>query len=668
MPFLLLLGSEIMQTIRVHFKNDGGKTLPKGIPVGEALQELICCEGNTIVAARVDGELVDLTRPLERECTIDPVVESSEEGLEILRHSASHVMAQAVQALYPEAKIAIGPAIESGFYYDFDCPQTIGPDDLPRIEAKMEEIVHQALPIRRRQLELEEAIRLFTKRQEPYKLELLQELDQTEVTVYEQGDWVDLCRGPHLPNTGWVKAFKLTGVAGAYWRGDERNPMLQRLYGTAFFSREELEKHLQLLEEARKRDHRKLGRELDLFSISDEAGPGLVIYHPKGALLRHVLENFEKEAHLRRGYQMVIGPQMLKTDLWKQSGHFDHYRENMYFTEVDEQSYGIKPMNCLAHMLIYKSKIRSYRDLPIRYFEMGIVHRHERSGVLHGLTRVRQFTQDDAHILCTPEQLDDEIKGIIDFALDVMNLFGFEYEVEISTRPPSSIGTEEDWERATAALEKALKDKGIPYEVCAGEGAFYGPKIDVKLKDALNRRWQCATIQCDFTLPERFDLYYMGADGEKHRPVMLHRVLLGSIERFLGVLIEHYAGAFPTWLAPVQAIILTVTDRHVAYAERLYRRLLDTGVRVEKDVRNEKLGYKIREAQLQKIPYMLVVGDREVAAGGLSPRRRDGKDLKLMEVDRFVSLIQEENSVTSSLLRVPADLAADFPAGSEPAR
>ncbi|HYA03163.1 MAG TPA: threonine--tRNA ligase [Syntrophobacteria bacterium] len=640
-----------MDEIQVDVKGGESIRLPSGVTAGEALQRFIAGTPNPVVAARVDGNLVDLTYPLEHDCTIEAVGGSNEESLEILRHSTSHVMAQAVQSLYPEAKIAIGPAIENGFYYDFDCPRRISVEDLPRIEAKMAEIVQEAMPISRRDVGREEAIRLFSERSEPYKVDLLQEIDTSRVSVYEQGGWMDLCRGPHLPNTGALKAFKLTGVAGAYWRGDERNAQLQRLYGTAFFSRKELDEYLRLLEEARKRDHRKLGRELDLFSISDEAGPGLAIYHPKGALLRYVLETFEKEAHLRRGYQMAIGPQLLKTDLWKQSGHFDHYRENMYFTEVEGQSYGIKPMNCLAHMLIYKSKIRSYRDLPLRYFEMGIVHRHERSGVLHGLTRVRQFTQDDAHILCTPEQLNEEIKGILDFALDMMNLFGFAYELEISTRPAKSIGTDEDWERATNALMNALNDRQFRYQICAGEGAFYGPKIDVKLKDALNRRWQCATIQCDFTLPERFDLSYIGADGEKHRPVMLHRVLLGSIERFLGVLIEHYAGAFPTWLAPVQAIVLTVTDRHIAHADKVYRSLLEAGIRVEKDIRNEKLSYKIREAQLQKVPYMLVVGDREVAADGISPRRRDGKDLGLTEIARFIGLVREESAVTSSILR-----------------
>jgi threonyl-tRNA synthetase len=434
----------------------------------------------------------------------------------------------------------------------------------------------------------------------------------------------------------------LTSVAGAYWRGDERNPMLQRIYGTAFPDREGLKKHLHFLEEAQKRDHRRLGKDLDLFSFSDEIGAGMVIYHPKGALLRHILETFEKREHLRRGYQLVIGPTLLRTDLWKRSGHFDHYRENMYFSEIEEQSYGIKPMNCLAHMLIYKSRIRSYRDLPLRYFELGTVHRHEKSGVLHGLLRVRQFTQDDAHILCTPEQLHGEIQGIIDFVIEVMGIFGFTYEMEISTRPEKSIGTDADWERATSALVGALEGKGIPYTICPGEGAFYGPKIDVKLRDALDRRWQCATIQSDFTLPERFDLTYIGPDGERHRPVMVHRVILGAIERFLGVLIEHYAGAFPTWLAPVQAMLVTVTDGQLEFAKEILEQLRDAGVRVEIDDRNEKLGYKIREAQMQKIPYMLVIGDREVAAGGIRPRRRDGTQLDLMSASAFVELVEHE--------------------------
>jgi threonyl-tRNA synthetase len=418
--------------------------------------------------------------------------------------------------------------------------------------------------------------------------------------------------------------------------------MLQRIYGTGFATQEALDEYLLLLEEAKKRDHRRLGRELDLFQLSDEAGPGLVIFHPKGTLLRTIIEDWEKKEHLKRGYDLVIGPQILKVDLWKRSGHFDHYRENMYFTEVDEQTYGIKPMNCLSHMLIYKSRLRSYRDLPLRYFELGTVHRHEKAGVLHGLMRVRQFTQDDAHILCTPEQLNSEIRAIADFVGDAMGIFGFTYEVELSTRPENSIGSDADWELATTALEGALKDSGMTYEVNAGDGAFYGPKIDFKLKDALKRKWQCATIQCDFTLPERFDLTYIGEDGEKHRPVMLHRVILGAIERFMGVLIEHHAGAFPLWLSPVQAVLATVTEKHIPFGEEVRRRLLAADIRVEGDFRNEKLGYKIREAQMQKTPYMLVVGDREVAAGQVSPRQRDGQNLGSIGVDAFTALVREQ--------------------------
>ncbi len=446
---------------------------------------------------------------------------------------------------------------------------------------------------------------------------------------------MDLCEGPHVPSSGKIKAFKLLNVSGTYWRGDARNQVLQRIYGTAFPDPKALDEYLHMLEEARKRDHRKLGKELDLFSLQDEAGPGLVIYHPKGAILRTILEDFEKKEHLKRGYQIVIGPQLLRLDLWKQSGHFENYRDKMYFTKVEDAEYGIKPMNCLAHMLIYKSQIRSYRDLPLRYFELGTVHRHEKSGELHGLLRVRGFTQDDAHILCRPDQLNDEICAIIDFVDDVMKIFGFEYEMELSTRPEKSIGTDEDWERATQALLLALKGKNLPFDINEGDGAFYGPKIDVKLKDALNRRWQCATIQVDFAMPERFDLTYVGSDGERHRPVMLHRVILGAMERFIGVLIEHYAGAFPVWLAPVQAILLTVTDRHIPYAEKAYQELIRKGIRVERDFRNEKLGFKIREAQLQKIPYMLVIGDREEKEETLSPRKRSGETMKAMGIEEF---------------------------------
>ncbi len=571
---------------------------------------------------------------------------SSEQGVEVLRHSTSHVMAQAVQSLFPGAKVTIGPAIREGFYYDFDVDRGFSPEDFARIEAKMKEIVGRDLPIVRRLVSREEAIRIFRERGEPYKVELIEDLPDSQVTLYQQGDFIDLCRGPHLPSTGKIKAFKLTSVAGAYWRGDERNKMLQRIYGTAFPTAEALEKHLFLLEEARRRDHRKLGRELDLFSINEEAGAGLVLYHPKGALLRTILEDFEKREHLKRGYQIVIGPQILKLDLWKRSGHYDNYRDKMYFTEVEGQAYGIKPMNCLAHMLIYKSKIRSYRDLPLRYFELGTVHRHEKSGELHGLLRVRGFTQDDAHILCTPDQLNGEIKGILDFVRDVMKIFDFPYALEISTRPEKgTIGSEEDWDRATKALRSALEESGLPYQINKGEGAFYGPKIDVKLQDALKREWQCATIQVDFAMPERFDLSYIGADGEKHRPVMVHRVILGAMERFIGVLIEHFAGAFPTWLAPVQVILLTVTDPQIPYAEKIYQRLIESDIRAEKDFRNEKLGLKIREAELQKIPYMVVIGDREVKQELIAPRARTGKTLSPMKIEELIQKIKEESKI-----------------------
>lgn len=569
---------------------------------------------------------------------------SSPEGLQILRHSIAHVMAHAVQDIFNNVRIAIGPSIENGFYYDFDYDHTFTPEDLEKIENRMSEIIVADSPFVRTEVSRQEAVSLFRERGEPYKVELLQDLpeDVETVSIYSEGGFVDLCRGPHISSTGMIKAFKLLNVAGAYWRGDERNKMLQRIYGTGFAAKEELIEHLNLLEEAKRRDHRRLGKELDLFQVNDEAGAGLIIYHPKGALLRSIIEEWEKKEHRKRGYDMVIGPQILKVDLWKKSGHFDHYRENMYFTEVEGQAYGIKPMNCLSHMLIYKSKIRSYRDLPLRFFELGTVHRHEKTGVLHGLMRVRQFTQDDAHILCTPEQLNGEIKAVADFVDYAMNIFGFDYEVELSTRPENSIGSDMDWEMAETALRKALDDKGVAYEVNKGEGAFYGPKIDFKLKDALKRKWQCATIQCDFTLPERFDLVYVGVDGERHRPVMLHRVILGAVERFLGVLIEHYAGSFPLWLSPIQAVLLTVTDKHIPYGEAVFRQLDEAGIRVEKDFRNEKLGYKIREAQVQKVPYMLVMGDREGETKKISPRRRDGKLLDSLTIGEFISLVEEE--------------------------
>lgn len=636
-----------MDKIEVYFQDGTTKSYPQGVLARDLLaDDQGPGRSDEGVSAKINGTLVDLQAPLEQGGKLEWVGLSSIQGTEVLRHSTSHVMAQAVQSLFPNAKITIGPAIKDGFYYDFDCERSFSPEDFHRIEGKMQEIIKKDLPIVRQEVSREEALRFFRERGEIYKVELIEKIADSKVTLYQQGEFVDLCRGPHLPSTGMIKAFKLTSVAGAYWHGDERNKMLQRIYGTAFPSAAALEKHLLRLEEARRRDHRKLGRELDLFSINDEAGAGLVIYHPKGALLRMLLEDFEKREHLKRGYQLVIGPQILKLDLWKRSGHYDHYREKMYFTEIEGQAYGIKPMNCLSHMLIYKSKIRSYRDLPLRYFELGTVHRHEKSGELHGLLRVRGFTQDDAHILCTPDQLNEEIKGILNLVRDVMKIFSFSYELEISTRPErGTIGSDEDWERAIQALRSALEEASLPYQLNEGEGAFYGPKIDVKLKDALEREWQCATIQCDFAMPERFELTYIGPDGEKHRPVMVHRTILGAMERFIGILIEHYAGAFPTWLAPVQVTTLTVTDPQIPYAEIISQQLREAGIRVEKDIRNEKLGLKIREAELQKIPYMLVLGEREVKQNLVAPRARNGKTLPAMPIEEFIGLIKKECNV-----------------------
>ena len=595
------------------------------------------------VACRCNGRVYDLDRTVPATClNLEPVTEDSPEGLSILRHSAAHLMAEAVKRLFPTAKVTIGPDIENGFYYDFDYQRPFTPEDLEAIEKEMARSVGRDETFVRREVPKEEARRIFQDMGEEYKLEILDQMEDDTVSLYSHGDFVDLCRGPHVPSTRFIKAFKLTTVAGAYWRGDEKNPMLQRIYGTAWPSPKDLKQYMERLEEAKRRDHRKLGPQLDLFSFSEEAGPGMVFYHPKGALVRTILEDFEKKEHLRRGYEIVQGPQMLKREMWERSGHYENYRENMYFTEIEDQAYGIKPMNCLAHMIIYKSRVRSYRDLPVRYFELGTVHRHEKSGVLHGLLRVRQFTQDDAHLICRPDQLQEEIVGILRFVTDMTRLFGFEYELEISTRPEKAIGSDQDWERATAALTSALEAEGLPYEINQGDGAFYGPKIDVILKDALNRRWQCSTIQCDFTLPERFDLVYVGQDGERHRPAMLHRVIFGSLERFLGILIEHYAGAFPTWLAPEQVRVLTITDAHNKYAEKCLGVLKKAGIRAEADLRNEKLGYKVREAQVEKVPYMLVVGEKEVEAATVNVRLREGKNLGSRSLDEVVELIQQD--------------------------
>lgn len=563
--------------------------------------------------------------------------------LDMLRHSTSHIMAQAVQDLFPEAKVAIGPSIDTGFYYDFDYAPGFTEEDLARIEGRMKELVKMDIPIVRKMVKKEEAIEMFRKMGENFKVELIEGIGDPEVSLYTQGNFTDLCRGPHLPSTGQIGAFKLLSLAGAYWKGDEKNKMLTRIYGTAFPDESALNDYLQFLEEVKKRDHRRLGRELDLFSISDEVGAGLVIYHPNGALLRYILEDFERKEHLKRGYQFVVGPHILKLDMWKRSGHFENYRDNMYFTKVDDVEYGIKPMNCLSHIMVYRSTIRSYRDLPIRYFELGTVCRHEKSGVLHGLLRVREFTQDDAHIFLRQDQLHEEILNIIQFVHDVMGIFNFEYEMEISTRPEKYIGTLEDWNKAEQVLKDVLDSQGLPYDINEGDGAFYGPKIDVKLKDAIGRKWQCATIQCDFALPERFDLNYVDSDGKRKRPVMLHRVILGALERFIGILIEHYGGRFPVWLSPTQVIIMNITDEQEPYVKALQEEMINEGLRVDIDTRNEKLSLKIRDGAVRKVPYLIIAGKKEMASETVSVRVRDGGELKDVTIKDFIARVKEEN-------------------------
>jgi threonyl-tRNA synthetase len=563
--------------------------------------------------------------------------------LDMLRHSTSHIMAQAVQDLFPEAKVAIGPSIDTGFYYDFDYAPGFTEEDFARIESRMKELVKMNIPIVRKMVKKEEAIEMFRKMGESFKVELIEGIGDPEVSLYTQGNFTDLCRGPHLPSTGQIGAFKLLSLAGAYWKGDEKNKMLTRIYGTAFPDESALNNYLQFLEEVKKRDHRRLGRELDLFSISDEVGAGLVIYHPNGALLRYILEDFERKEHLKRGYQFVVGPHILKLDMWKRSGHFENYRDNMYFTKVDDVEYGIKPMNCLSHIMVYRSTIRSYRDLPIRYFELGTVCRHEKSGVLHGLLRVREFTQDDAHIFLRQDQLHEEILNIIQFVHDVMGIFNFEYEMEISTRPEKYIGTLEDWNKAEQVLKDVLDSQGLPYDINEGDGAFYGPKIDVKLKDAIGRKWQCATIQCDFALPERFDLNYVDSDGKRKRPVMLHRVILGALERFIGILIEHYGGRFPVWLSPTQVIIMNITDEQEPYVKALQEEMINEGLRVDIDTRNEKLSLKIRDGAVRKVPYLIIAGKKEMASETVSVRVRDGGELKDVTIKDFIARVKEEN-------------------------
>jgi len=634
----------------IQIKIEGGESVEvePGATAGEILSRALSKkQKKKLILARVNGELKDLSTPLAEDSTLEPVFSGDPEALDVLRHTASHLMAQAVKQLYPQAKVAIGPAIESGFYYDFDTSEPFSPEDLEKIEARMKELAKKAIPIERQVLPIQEAKKLFAEMGENYKVELLEDLEkegESSVSIYRQGDFVDLCRGPHLPDTSRIPAFRLINVAGAFWKGDEAQPMLQRIYGTAFFSKKELTKHLQKLEEAKKRDHRKLGRQLDLFSIQEEIGPGLILWHPKGAMVRKLMEDFWREEHLRRGYDLLFTPHIAKRDLWKTSGHLDFYGENMYSPmEIDEVSYQIKPMNCPFHIAIYNSRKRSYRELPLRWCELGTVYRYERTGTLHGLMRVRGFTQDDAHIFCRPDQLDQEINEILDMTLYMLRVFGFDrYDIYLSTRPEKYVGSDEHWELSTNALRNALEGQGLGYEIDPGEGVFYGPKIDIKIKDCLDRSWQCSTIQVDFNLPERFNVSYTGQDSQKHAPIMVHRALLGSLERFFGVLIEHYAGAFPLWLAPVQARVLTITDRQDQWARTIFQRLRAAGIRAELDVRNEKLGKKIREAQIEKIPYMLVLGDQEVADRTVSPRTREGKQMQAMPVESFVEMLLAE--------------------------
>jgi threonyl-tRNA synthetase len=621
----------------------------RGVSGLEALKALGIDHADRLVAVKVNGETKDLSGTISSSAELEPVYVDSPEGIQILRHSASHVMAEAVRELFPGVKVTIGPAIKDGFYYDFDYERPFDDKDLPEIESKMAELIDKDLPFVRSEISRQEAIEFFRSQGEPYKVELLEELTDETVSLYKQGNFTDLCRGPHVPSTGKITAFHLTNVAGAYWRGDERNRMLSRIYGVAFADKESLDVHLRNLEEAKKRDHRRLGRELDLFSSQEDLGSGLILWHPKGGTIRTIIEDFWRKEHYRAGYELVYSPHIGKAELWQTSGHLDFYQENMYSPiDIEGQQYFIKPMNCPFHIMIYRSRIRSYRELPLRWAELGTVYRYERSGVMHGLLRVRGFTQDDAHIFCRPDQIEDEVLGCLDLTLHLLRSFGFhDYEVMLSVRDPKQkekyIGDDDMWEMAEGSLVKALERRELSYEREEGEAVFYGPKIDVKIKDALGRAWQCTTIQFDFNLPERFDMTFMGSDGLEHRPYMVHRAILGSLERFFGILIEHYAGAFPVWLAPVQAIILTITDRHVPYGKELYEGLCNAEVRAEGDFRNEKLGFKVREAQTRKIPYMLVIGDKEVEGHAVTVRLRDGSNLAPMSPEELITRIKHES-------------------------
>ncbi|WP_018950221.1 threonine--tRNA ligase [Thioalkalivibrio sp. ALMg11] len=599
------------------------------------------------LAGKVNGELVDARHEIDHDAELAIVTDRDPEGVEIIRHSTAHLMAQAVKQLFPEAQVTIGPTIENGFYYDFAYDRGFTPEDLEKIEKRMKELAKQDLPVERSLMDRDEAVEYFRNMGEKYKAEIIGSIPQGEnISLYKQGDFVDLCRGPHIPSTGKLKAFKLTKVAGAYWRGNSDNEMLTRIYGTAWPNKDQLKEHLERLKEAERRDHRKIGQELDLFSIQDEAGGGLVFWHPKGARIRREIEKYWYEMHERADYDFVVSPHIANLELWKTSGHADFYSESMYEPMEDEhQSFQLKPMNCPFHVLMYKDRLHSYRDLPLRWAEMGTVYRREMSGALHGLMRVRGFTQDDAHIFCREDQIEAEVMGVIDLTLEVLKTFGFEkFDVNLSTKPEDAVGSDEIWEHATASLRSAIEKKGLEYSVDEGGGAFYGPKIDIKIHDAIGREWQCSTVQLDFNLPERFDMEYVAEDNERRRPIMIHRALLGSVERFFGVLIEHYAGHFPAWLTPVQAEVLTITERQDDYAREVTKTLRDRGFRVEADLRNEKIGFKIREHTLKRVPYLLVLGDKEMENGQVAVRTRSGEDLGVMRLEDFGERLREEVS------------------------
>lgn len=635
--------------IHITLPDGTRKPVPAGSTAGEALGGKAV--KRDVLAVKVNGVPRDLSAVLTADASLEPVTFDSPDGRDVYRHTSTHIMAQAVKELFPSVQMTIGPAIEEGFYYDFAFDRPFTPEDLEKIEARAHEIIKRDLPIARKEMPRAEAVRLSKERGEAYKAEIIETMIQDPViSLYKQGDFIDVCEGPHLPSTGYVGAFKLLSSAGAYWRGDERNPMLQRIYGTSFPTKEALKAHLDKLEEIKRRDHRKLGKELDLITIQDEIGPGLVLWHPKGALVRLLIENFWREQHLKAGYELVYSPHVARLDLWKTSGHVDYYRDNMFATmKVENSEYQLKPMNCPFHIMIYKAHLRSYRDLPIRYGELGTVYRYERTGVLHGLLRVRGFTQDDAHLFCRPDQIESEVSRVLDFTFFILRTFGFtEFEVFVSTRPEKAVGSAEHWAQATQALEAALKSRGVAYQIDPGEGVFYGPKIDIKIKDVLGRSWQCSTVQVDFNNPERFELAYTGEDGKPHQPIMIHRALMGSIERFFGILVEHYAGAFPTWLAPVQAIVLSITDKQQAYAGTVAAQLREAGFRAEADLRNEKIGFKIREAEKAKIPFMLVVGDREMQGGTVAVRGRSKADLGSMPVPAVMDLLRKDTAQAAS--------------------